>query len=509
MVQIMPIYYSASRYGCIASQSNVATYVGIKVLENGGNAFDVALAVSSVLTIMLPHTSSIGGDGFLLAITDNDEIIAYNGSGYTPRRFPVADYLREKPLYGPLTITIPGLVDLWNWLWENYCSMNTSYLLGFALKLALNGFDMHEQLYEAIIGARDKYKWSHSWMNTFGKMDKYSFVKFPKLARILKELINKGFREFYEGDVGERVIEGLVNNGVKIDFNDFYTYQGKAVKPLKTSYNDFELYELPPNTQGITTLELLKLIEYENLNSRAFNDPERIISFFKLAEKAYIDRDNYLGDPLFMEIDPMELLRPREKNKQDMQSRRAKIKDTTFFTIADNRGNTVGFIQSIFYPFGSGIVIEDIPFHNRGAGFAKRAGLPNSPGHRKKPLHTLSILLARHDKLGDYVIGCAGGDLRPQIHAEVFTNIADYNMSLSKAVDAPRYMLLEWGDKRRAIVERDLLVKGLGENWVEIVAPKSGETGVAQALRRRRDGVVEAVADYRGGSVALPLYYIQ
>jgi len=260
--------YASYGIGGIASQIHYASLAGLEILRNGGNAFDAAITVSSVLTILLPHTSSIGGDGFILAKDSSGELIAYNGSGRSPRRFPVEKYLEIKPVRGPLTVTVPGLVDLWGWIQENYASMDLLDLLRPAISLAENGFYVQEQLGKAINNSYKELMPYSSWVKTFGTLKKGDHVKFKDLARILRIIGKKGPREFYEGKLTEEIVEKLTEQGVLIDYEDFRDHYGEMVKPIKINYKDYELYELPPNTQGLTTLELLKLVEISELNKK-------------------------------------------------------------------------------------------------------------------------------------------------------------------------------------------------------------------------------------------------
>jgi len=505
------VNYASYGIGGIASQIHYASLAGLEILRNGGNAFDAAITISSILSVLLPHTGGIGGDGFLLAMDSSGELIAYNGSGRSPKRFPVDKYLEIKPIRGPLTITVPGLVDLWGWIQENYASMDLNDLLRPAISLAENGFYVQEQLSKAIINSYKELIRYSSWAKTFGSLKKGDHVKFRHLARVLRIIGRRGSREFYEGKLAEETVEKLSGQGVLIDYEDFSNHYGEVVKPIKMYYKDYELYELPPNTQGLTTLELLKLIELSELNKKKFKDEGRIIDFFKLSIIAYNDRDKYISDPSFYSVDEGFLL--SENRLKSLIDRKLSITmdspkaDTTFFVVGDRNGNIVGFIQSIFYPFGSGIVVNEIPFQNRGYGFAKIKGLPNSPATLKRPLHTLSILLAEHDREGIYVIGCAGGHLRPQIHSEILMNIVDYGMSLSEAIDAPRYMLLEFinGEIKKGIVEMDLGIKP-SHKHIDIVDAKTPRTGIVHALRYSKDRIYEFVADSRGGGEAIPVF---
>jgi len=505
----MPTYASISEKGGVASQIHLATIEGLKILEEGGNAFDAAIAISSVLTVLLPNRSSAGGDGFLLAVDSGAEPVAYNGSGRSPQDLPVEEYLAEKPVRGPLTVTVPGLVELWEWVNENYGSMDLGLLLSRAISLARNGFYAQEPLALAVESSMPILAEYESWKKVFGWMKAGSRICFPRLARIYVAVARRGADAFYRSSLTEDMVQELRRYGIPLTYEDFAEHRGEEITPIKCEYRDYRLYELPPNSQGLSTLQLLKAIEVAELNKLPFRSPERVREFLKLAVGVYYDRDRYVADPNYYKTPVEKLLSPTYLRQRLCKGSRSQgglnPNDTTFFVVADRYGNLVGFIQSIFHSFGSGIVAQDVPFQSRGAGFAKSPDLPNSPAPRKRPLHTLSILLARHSNQGDYLIGCAGGDLRPQIHAEVFTNAADYNMPLSKAVEAPRDILTSWREREaKAIVEENIWAHEL-PNWANRIEYPSPSTGIAHAARRRRDGMLEFVADPRGGGVAAPL----
>ena len=505
----MPSYAALTTKGGVASQSHLATIEGLKILEKGGNAFDAATTISSILTIMLPNTSSIGGDGFLLALDCGSKLTAYNGSGKSPQNFPVEEYLAEKPSRGPLTVTVPGLIDLWAWMNRNYGSMGLNQTLGRAISLAGNGFHVQESLARAVESAQPTLAKYKSWSQIFGWMKSGSWTCFPALARIYKAVARRGVDSFYRSRLTEEIVDELKKHRAPLTYEDFAEHRGEKVTPIKCEYENHELYELPPNTQGLSTLQLIKAIEVTELNKLPLKSPKRIEKFLRLAIKVYEDRDHYVADPNHFETPVDKLLSPTylKERMSRAPSSRASLNpnDTTFFVVADKYGNLVGFIQSIFHGFGSGIVVQDIPFQSRGAGFSKSKGLPNSPAPGKKPLHTLSILLTRQDGQSVNLIGCAGGDFRPQIHAEIFTNMVNHNMSLSKALEAPRCILTSWQKRHlEAIVEEDIWAPKL-PSWAKKIDYQSPSTGIVQAMKRRQDGVLEFAADPRGGGVAAPI----
>jgi gamma-glutamyltranspeptidase/glutathione hydrolase len=487
---------------------HLASTEGLKVLEEGGNAFDAAITVSSILTILLPNTGSAGGDGFLLALDSGGELVAYNGSGRSARYLDVDEYLARKPKRGPLMVTVPGLVDLWEWTNANYGSIELVQLLKRAISLAENGYNLQERLFRSVESGRPILSRYQSWNDVFGSLRSGSHLRFPKLAKIYSAIARRGADAFYRSSLTEDIVEELARYKVPLTYEDFAEYRGEKTEPIKCGYDNYDLYELPPNSQGLSTLQLLRLINLTGLNKMSFENPERLTTYFKLVKEVYEDRDRYVADPNYFEPPVDRILSARYLKERTARishlPRKLNTNDTTFFVTADKYGNLVGFIQSIFDSFGSGIVAQEIPFQNRGAGFANEPGLPNSPAPRKRPLHTLSVLLAHHDVRGDYMIGCTGGDFRPQIHAEAFMNAADYNMPLSKAVEAPRYMLTLWRGKRMSSLVEEPLWSPHLPNWAGRIEYQSEQTGIVQMARRRLDGVFEFVADLRGGGVAVP-----
>ncbi|HLI46876.1 MAG TPA: gamma-glutamyltransferase family protein, partial [Geobacterales bacterium] len=407
----------------VASQHFISSLIGLKILENGGNAFDAAIAMSAALSVVLPQTGGPGGDGFLLASTPKG-LIAYNGSGKSPKNFDAEKFINEKPMIGPLTITVPGLVDMWKWIAERYCRFELKKLLSPAIQLAKEGFIVNRELAQSI--ARFKGN-DEDYLRLYANK-KMGDILIQKELGLVLETIAKDPESFYRGKLAETIINGLNKKGVAIDIDDFAEHKGEEMNTINIKFLGYDIHELPPNTQGITTLEILNYVEKEGLYKLDFADSKRLEEHIKIAAMAYEDRDKYIGDPRFMEIDTYELL----KLKRNASNIRLNIGDTTFLVVSDKEGNIVGLIQSLFHHFGSGIIVNGVIMQNRAIGFARKKGLPNSPAGNKRPLHTLSIAYAEKDER-KIMLGCAGGDLRPQIHAEVLENIICYSMDLGRA----------------------------------------------------------------------------
>lgn len=451
----MPVKVSIGRRGIIADHP-IAVKVGLDIIEDGGNIFDTAISVSAALSVVQPQMSGPGGDGFILGFLD-DEVIAYASSGASPSGFDTDRYLEEKPTRGPLTVTIPGLVYLWGYLYENYASLPLEKLLKPAIDLAYNGFyagwllSSSSKAYEIDLD-------SYEWRRYFKGLKLGDLVVNKELARTLKLIASRGWREFYEGELAEEMVAQLREQGVCVCIDDFRNHRGIEVKPLKLEADDQILYELPPNTQGVATLQSITALYELGMSRLAFDDSERIKAWSKPIERIYWFRDTFLGDPGFMKIDiedyktfsSIEKLQQIEACKDPPSG----IGDTTFFVVSDS-DVILGFIQSLFHPFGSGLIAGGFPIQNRGVGFAKERGLPNSPAPCKKPLHTLSILAIENEDR-KYIIGCVGGDVRPQLHLRVYENIFIYKMNPVEAVDAPRFIYTVPRGTQKVIVEEPL-----------------------------------------------------
>ena len=488
------MYFPAvGRFG-VASRLYTATLYGIDVLRRGGNVFDAAITISSILSLLIPHTGGLGGDAFILGRLSNGEVVCYNGSGRSPKEFPVDFFISSRPRRGGLTISVPGLVDTWIYINENYGSMDLYELLKPSISLAENGFYPPKQTVSAINFYRDELSVYRSWRDTYGELKGGEPIKLKKFGYVLKMVARRGWDGFYTGEIAESIVEDLRSEGSPITVEDFESHRGEEVEPLKIDYRGLTLYEHPPNTQGVTTLQILRMADEIGLNDMS-RDMGWWDTYMKISALAYMDRDRFIGDPEYMDVDPYQLL-SREHVSSYTDLLKLGEGDTTFFTLSDKYGNILGFIQSLFHPFGSGLVSHEIPFQNRLIGFKYEKGYPNSPGPGKRPLHTLSVLMAESEE-AYYIIGCAGGDLRPQIHSQVLMNIVDYGMDISNAVMNRRNMLIKWMDGKpvEAVFEDEYDI-----SYATRLKYPSRRVGVVQALKYKPNtGYTEVFADVRGG----------
>lgn len=467
----MPVAKLGIGFKGVVADHPLAVKTGLDVLEEGGNAFDASIAISAVLSVVQPQMGGPGGDGFLLGFV-GDKVVAYASSGRSPSGFNADEYIREKPLRGSLTVTIPGLVYLWGMVNEEYGTLDLATLLKPAISLAYNGFNAGYTLARSI-EAVEKELSGFKWAKYYKGVKLGSKITNKDAARTLRLIASRGWEEFYQGELAEELTRELQDQGVNTGLEDLMTHEGFKVDPLRLEVEGRILYELPPNTQGASTLQLISALYEEELSRYGFHDPQRASAWSKPVDIVYTFRDIYLGDPDYMEIDVNEYLRYSRVKKlieHSVSQSSTRVKhggDTTFFIVSDGE-SLIGFIQSLFHPFGSGLMMGGFPVQNRGIGFAKEYGLPNSPAPRKLPLHTLSILgVVEDDK--KYIIGCVGGDYRPQLHLRVYENMFVYGMDPVKAVAAPRFIYVEPRGSQRLVLEKPLEANTVGGISIEEV----------------------------------------
>jgi gamma-glutamyltranspeptidase/glutathione hydrolase len=501
--------YASGFGGVIASEEPLASYAGARILEAGGNAVDASIAVSFTLAILVPHLGGIGGDFFALLSTPNGRVEVLNGSGQSPRRLSL-ELLEERglkgvPERGPLSIVVPGMVGALYEMWRRYGTLEWSKILEVPVKLAREGFPAPPslvnavKLYSNVLGLDEGSKLTY--LNPPPRL--WEPYRFKGMALLL-ESIALDPQSLYEGEVAEAVAQYVEGRGGLLGLEDMKSYKPEWVEPLKASYKDWVLYEVPPNSQGVTTLHIMKLLEERGL----VEDPYGIDRFKGVVEVAipcYRWRDLNIGDPRYMKVGVKELLSSRVLEEIKGLTSASKSGDvglhgdTTFHAVADRDGMVVAGIQSLFYPFGSAITEPrfQVTLNNRATGFTIDKGLPNTLAPSKKPLHTLSALIMVDGGSGRVVaVGASGGHYRPQLHAVFATNIIDYSMNLEEAINSPR-AAWDWGTGR-LVVERG--VKGTVQGHV--VVERLGVANAVEILGRARGGATDMRGD--GVPVALP-----
>lgn len=448
--------------GMVACAHYLATQAGVRILTQGGNAMDAAIAANAVMTVVYPSTCSAGGDIFVLYWdAKTQHLYALNGSGRAPQGLTpdyfAARHIKSIPLRGPLPINVPGAVDGWFEALGRFGSLPATTIFAPAIELAQEGMPISEKMAAWLEAAAEGVlgPWSSS-AETYlmeGKAPKAeTILRQPHLARTYTMLANEGRDAFYRGSLGRTITNYVQKCGGVLSMEDMARHRSDWVAPISTNYRGYEVYEFPPNTQGITALEMLNILEGYDLHSLGYQSPEYLHLLFEAKKLAFADRDRYISDPAFVDI-PVERLLSKEYAQQQrsrINPRQAathvgpgleKDGDTMYLCTADNQGNSVSLIQSLYYGFGSGIVGGDtgVMLHNRGAYFSLDPRHVNYLQPGKRTMHTLTPAMVLRDNQPLMAIGTMGGDAQPQVHVQLLTAILDFQQNVQQAISAPRW----------------------------------------------------------------------
>jgi gamma-glutamyltranspeptidase/glutathione hydrolase len=447
--------------GMVASSQHLASLTGYKVLLRGGNAVDAAVAMVSTLSVVEPYSVGIGGDAFaLIYLAREDKLIGMNASGRAPYK-ATRDWFHEKgirtiPERGMLSVTVPGALHGWAQAVERYGNLQLGDLFEDAIYYAENGFPVTQVIageWREMEGVLLSQEASSKTYLIDGKAPRQGQVfQNKELARTYGIIARDGIEAFYRGEIGEAIVESSRGNGGLLSHKDFEDHTTSWVEPIATDYRGCTVYELPPNGQGITALEMLNILEGYDIASLGPNSPEYLHLLVEAKKIAFGDRDNLIADPEFEDV-PIAKLLSKEYAKQcrdRIDPEKAMVppdpssyaggSDTVFVTAVDEGRNAVSFISSLFMAFGSGMVVDGtgIILQNRGKSFSLDPTHPNRLEPYKRPMHT--IIPGMVFKEGRFLMGFGvmGGDMQPQGHVQFLVNLVDFKMNLQEAVDAPR-----------------------------------------------------------------------
>ncbi|HWQ32312.1 MAG TPA: gamma-glutamyltransferase [Blastocatellia bacterium] len=451
--------------GMVATSQPLASAAGLRILQQGGNAIDAAIAAAAVLCVVEPMMVSPGGDLFALVWdAKKKELRALNASGRSPKAISL-EALRQhgvtkKPEYGIHTVTVPGAVDGWATLLKSHGTMTLAQVLQPAIEYAERGFPVTE-----IIGtewqAGMQHKGNADFAATFlpnGKPPAIGEIFTNKnLAATLKKIAAGGRDVFYKGEIAEKLVKFAQSQGGFHTMQDFADHRSNWVEPISTTYRGYTVYELPPNNQGLAALEMLNILEGFDVKSLGHNSAEYLHLLVEAKKLAFIDRARHIADPAFYQA-PLDKLLSKDyaaelRKRIDLnhtmtaQSGPRGGEDTVYLTVVDKDRNCVSFIQSIFSAFGSGLVAGDtgIVLHNRGAGFSFDPQSPNRLEGGKRPFHTLIPAMVFRDNRPWLTFGVMGGDMQAQGHVQVLLNLIDFGMDVQQAGEQPRFRDYESG----------------------------------------------------------------
>ncbi len=446
--------------GMVATSHPLATQVGIDILKKGGNAIDAAIASNAAIGLMEPTGNGIGGDLFaIIWIEKEKKLYGLNASGRSPENLSLNYFeknnITEIPAYGPLPVSVPGCVDGWFEMHNKFGNISIEKVLDPAIKYAENGFPVTELVAHYMNIANEKFNKYPNFKETYyiseSTPKKGEIFKNPYLANTLKLIAKKGRKGFYEGKVAQKISEFVIEQGGFLSYHDLKNHKSEWIEPVSTNYRGYDIWELPPNGQGIAALQILNLLEGYDIKSMGFGSAEYIHHFTEAKKIAFADRAKYYADMDFNKI-PVEYLISKEYSdlrRNEINSKKAALKvsageiengDTIYLTTADKDGNMVSLIQSNYRGMGSGMVPTGLGFmlQDRGELFSLEKGHFNVYEPGKRPFHTIIPAFITKDRKPYVSFGLMGGAMQPQGHAQIVINLIDFGMNLQEAGDAPR-----------------------------------------------------------------------
>lgn len=460
-----------AQHGMAATMQPLASQIALDVLKKGGTAVDAAIAANAALGLMEPVSCGVGGDLFAIVWDPKTKhLYGYNGSGRSPKGRTLADLKRKlggrnyMPAFGSLSVTVPGTVDGWYALHDKFGKLPMADLLAPATAYARDGFPV-SQFISALWAANMEGLALSPEVEEFENAQKTYLVngnapaqgqifKNPDLARTYQMLAQGGRDAFYKGQLAKTMDAYFRRIGGDLRAEDFAAHKGEWVDPISVNYRGYDVYELPPNSQGGAVLEMLKILEGFDLKKMGPGSADALHLLIEAKRLAYEDLAKYYGDPVFAQV-PIKTLISAEYAKQ----RRAQIRmdranpsigpgeaklvkgDTTYLTVADKDGMMVSLIQSNYADLGSGLVADGLGFmfHDRGALFALDEKSPNVYAPGKRPFNTIIPAFVMKDGEPWMSFGLMGGDMQPQGHVQVLVNMIDFGMNVQEAGDFMRF----------------------------------------------------------------------
>ena len=464
-----------ARNGVIATSQPLASAAGLQVMQEGGNAIDAAVTAAAVLAVVEPTMTGIGGDVFAIVYdAKTKQLRGLNSSGRAGSKAD-ADMLVEKgnkaiPGRGAYPVTVPGALAGWVELLEKHGSISLERALAPAIRYARDGFPVSEIIADQWDGSAKRLALDPAAAAVFlpgGRAPKPGDVfRNPDLARTLEQVAQGGRDVFYKGVIAKAIADDLQARGGFVTAADLANHEADWVEPIGTSYRGYDVFEMPPNTQGFVALEMLNILEGFDIKSLGHNSAEALHLLVEAKRISFADRAAYLADPDHVPAHVLKSLISKDyaagrRKEIDRTKAAADYRpgafasgtsaedaffdgrdhgDTIYLAAADGKGNAISFINSLFSEFGAGIVVPGtgIVLHNRGNGFTLQKGHPNRLAPGKRPLHTLVPAFIMKDGKPLMPFGVMGGDNQAQAHVQVVLNLVDFGMNVQDAGDAAR-----------------------------------------------------------------------
>lgn len=449
-----------AQHGMACTSQPLATQVALDILKAGGNAVDAAIAANAVLGLVEPTGNGIGGDLFAIVWdAKTQKLYGLNASGRSPYDLSLQIFkekgISKVPSHGPLSVSVPGCVDGWFELNKKFGKLPMREILKPAINYATEGFPLTEVIayyWKSNSRALENYSGFKEIYMPNGKAPaKGEVFKNPFLASTLTKIADGGRDAFYKGEIAQKIVDYVRNEGGYLSMRDFQDHHSDWIEPVSTSYRGFDVWELPPNGQGIAVLQILNVLENYDISSMGFGSAEYVHTFVEAKKLAFEDRAKFYADPEFNKLPVKGLISKeyaRERNKLINPNRAAKIYpagnpehgNTIYLTTADEEGNMVSLIQSNYRGMGSGMTPGKLGFvlQDRGEMFSLDPEHMNKFEPHKRPFHTIIPGFITKDGKPFISFGLMGGSMQPQGHAQIVVNLIDFGMNLQEAGDAPR-----------------------------------------------------------------------
>ena len=448
--------------GMAATSHPLSTQVALDVLKAGGNAIDAAIAANAMEGVVEPHVNGIGGDLFAIVWdAKTKKLYGLNGSGRSPKSLTLAEFkkrgLKYIPSTGPLPVSVPGCVDAWFELHKKFGSMPMSKVLEKAVSYARNGFPVHGEFASALTRVQANY-------GKYPNVDKHYYpngkvagegdiFKNPNLGNTLERLGKEGRDIFYKGDMAKTMDAFMKKNGGFLSYEDLASHTSTWIDPVSVNYRGYDVWELPPNGQGIAALQMLNILEGYDFSKIKVGSAEHIHLFTEAKKLVFEDRAKYYADMDFAKIpvksliskeyaaERRKLINPNRASKHfDAGNPALKDGDTIYLTVADKDGNMVSLIQSNYRGFGSGMMPDGLGFmfQDRGEMYSLNEGENNTYAPGKRPFHTIIPAFMTKDGQPIMSFGVMGGAYQPMGHTQIVMNVVDFGMNVQEAGDYPR-----------------------------------------------------------------------
>lgn len=451
-----------AEHGMVCTSHPLASQIGLDILKQGGNAIDAAIAANAALGLMEPTGCGVGGDLFAIVWdAKTQKLYGLNASGRSPKSMTLdtlkAMGLEKIPAYGPLPVSVPGAVDGWTSLHDKFGSMPLKKILAPAIGYAEEGFPVTE-LIGYYLGSIDRFsrmgypniKETYYDPNGGERPKNGDRYRNPALADTYRAIAKKGREGFYEGEVAQTITTFIKEQGGFLSLEDLSSHHSQWVEPVSVNYRGYDVWELPPNGQGIAALQLLNILENKDFSEVRWGSEEHLHLFTEAKKRVFEDRAKYYADMDMAEV-PVEALLSKEYAAENFNELKPYAStydageisagETIYLTVADKDGNMISLIQSNYRGMGSGMVPPGLGFmlQDRGELFSLEKGYNNTYEPGKRPFHTIIPAFITKDGAPLMSFGVMGGDFQPQGHAQIVMNMVDYGMNVQEAGDAPRW----------------------------------------------------------------------